>query len=75
MIDLRTRQGWDDLNRILDDRPADVLGPCRIKINPKKGGTIVIDDPRGDGRGNFAIWMGFRGKAIPTTAAAAARSS
>jgi hypothetical protein len=24
---------------------------------PKRGATIVIDDPRGQGKGNFAIWL------------------
>jgi hypothetical protein len=56
-IDLRTRQGFDDIKRILDDRPDDVLAMCRIKIAPRRGATIVIDDPRGQGRGNFAIWL------------------
>lgn len=56
-INLRTRQGWEDLKRVLDDRPHDVLDLCRIKVKVKKGATIVVDDPRGDGRGNFAIWI------------------
>jgi hypothetical protein len=57
VIDLRTRQGYDDIKRILDDRPDDVLSMCKIKIAKKTGATIVIDDPRGQGRGNFAIWL------------------
>jgi hypothetical protein len=56
-IDLRTRQGFDDIKRILDDRPDDVLAMCGIRIAPRRGATIVIDDPRGQGRGNFALWL------------------
>lgn len=54
-INLRTREGWDDLKRILDDRPNDVLRICALKVKASKG-TILIDDPRGQGRDNFAIW-------------------
>lgn len=57
MIDLRTRQGFDDIKRILDGRPDDVLRLCDIKLPARRGGTIVIDDPRGNGRGNFALWL------------------
>ncbi|MFA6267650.1 MAG: hypothetical protein WC670_18280 [Pseudolabrys sp.] len=57
MIDLRTRQGFEDIKRILDDRPDDVLALCGIALPEKRGGTIVIDDPRGSGRGNFALWL------------------
>ncbi|NUU41391.1 DUF7146 domain-containing protein [Tardiphaga robiniae] len=56
-IDLRTGQGWQDLKNILDGRPEDVLDLCRIKLPSKKGGTILIDDPRGQGSQNFAIWI------------------
>lgn len=55
MINLRTRQGWEDLKRELDKRPLEVLRICSIDALPR--GTIVIDDPRGSGRGNFAIWL------------------
>jgi Toprim domain len=57
VIDLRTRQGFDDIKRILDDRPEDVLAMCAIKIAKQRGSTLVIDDPRGQGHGNFAIWL------------------
>lgn len=56
-IDLRTKHGWEDLKRILDDRPEDVLALCRIKARPGKGSVVVFDDPRGNGRGNFAVWL------------------
>lgn len=56
-IDLRTAQGYADVKRFLDDRPDDVLALCRIKLPAKRGGTIVIDDPRGQGAANFAIWL------------------
>ncbi|MGX9389777.1 DUF7146 domain-containing protein [Nitrobacteraceae bacterium UC4446_H13] len=58
-INLRTRQGWDDLKHRLDDRPEDVLAMCRIKLPEaalRNGTVAVIDDPRGGGHGNFAIW-------------------
>lgn len=56
MIDLRTKQGWDDLKRALDDRMLDVLR--RLKLpEPKGNGTILISDPRGgDANPSFAIW-------------------
>lgn len=60
MIDLRTRQGWSDLKQLLDDRPRDVLALCRLQIDPptgSKSSTIVTDDPRGQGHGNFALWF------------------
>jgi hypothetical protein len=59
-INLRTRQGWDDLKRILDGRPDDVLSLCRINLparNGKSRPVAVINDPRGGGNGNFAIWV------------------
>ncbi|KQW22128.1 hypothetical protein ASC80_01655 [Afipia sp. Root123D2] len=55
-INLHTREGWDDLRRILDDRAADILGRLQLDM-PKRGGVIVIDDPRQSGHGNFAIWL------------------
>lgn len=54
-INLRTRQGWDDLKRILDDRPDDVLRMCGLDVPAKA--TAVLDDPLGRGHGNFAIWQ------------------
>lgn len=57
MIDLRTAQGFADVKRHLDDRPDDVLALCGIKLPARRGGTIVIDDPRGQGKDNFAIWL------------------
>lgn len=57
MINLKTKQGWDDLKRILDGRPGDVLELCKIKLSVSNKRTAVIDDPRGHGRGNFAIWI------------------
>lgn len=56
MIDLRTRQGWDDLKSDLDDRMLDVLR-CLNLPEPKGNGTILISDPRGDDNNpSFAIW-------------------
>lgn len=58
MINLRTRQGWDDLKRELDKRPHDVLAMCDLTIRAaRRGGGITLDDPRGSGRDNFAIWL------------------
>lgn len=54
-INLRTRQGWDDLKRELDKRAGDVLGRLRLDL-PEQKATCVIDDPQGRGHGNFAIW-------------------
>lgn len=54
-LNLRTRQGWDDLKRTLDDRADEVLALLKIDA-PDKKSTAVIDDPLGGGRGNFAIW-------------------
>lgn len=56
MIDLRTKQGWDDLKRTLDDRISDVLAMCGIEM-PRRNGWILIDDPRGDGRESFGICL------------------
>lgn len=56
-IDLRTAQGFADVKSILDARPDDVLALCGIKLPAKRGGTIVIDDPRGQGKANFALWL------------------
>lgn len=55
-INLRTRQGWDDLKRELDNRELDVLARLHLDA-PRRGGVIVIDDPRQSGHGNFAIWL------------------
>ncbi len=54
-INLRTAQGWQDLKRILDDKVEDVLSLLKIDV-PAQRTTCVIDDPRGSGNGNFAIW-------------------
>lgn len=54
-INLRTAQGWQDLKRILDDRCDEILYRLKIDV-PAKKGTALIDDPRGNGHGNFAIW-------------------
>jgi hypothetical protein len=35
LIDLRTKQGFDDIKRILDDRPDDVLAMCRIDMRSR----------------------------------------
>ena len=56
MIDLRTRQGWDDLKRTLDDRVSDVFALCNLDM-PRRNGWILIDDPRGDGRDCFGICL------------------
>lgn len=55
-INLRTREGWDDLKRILDDRPEDVLRICSLDVATRRT-TIVTDDPLGGGHDNFAIWL------------------
>ncbi|EKS26701.1 DUF7146 domain-containing protein [Afipia felis] len=55
-INLRTAQGWQDLKAILDDRPGDVLRICKLDVGARRS-TAVIDDPRGSGHGNFAIWQ------------------
>ncbi len=55
-IDLRTRQGWDDLKRTLDDRISDVFALCNLDM-PRRNGWILIDDPRGDGRECFGICL------------------
>lgn len=55
-IDLRSRDGWEDLKRILDDRVDDVLAICGLDVPRKKGWTL-IDDPRGDGRDCFGICL------------------
>jgi hypothetical protein len=52
LIDLRTKQGWEDLKRILDDRVGDVLAMCGLDM-PRRNGWTLIDDPRGDGRECF----------------------
>ncbi|UZE47930.1 toprim domain-containing protein [Rhodopseudomonas sp. P2A-2r] len=56
-IDLRTKQGFEDVKRHLDDRPDEVLAVCGITLPAKRGGTILIDDPRGQGKNNFALWL------------------
>lgn len=55
-IDLRTRHGWEDLKRILDDRVSDVLAICGLDMPARQGWTL-IDDPRGDGRECFGICL------------------
>lgn len=55
-INLRTRQGWDDLKRILDDRVADVLSLCGLDM-PRRNGWTLIDDPRGDGHDCFGLCL------------------
>jgi len=55
-IDLRTRQGWDDLKRTLDDRLSVVLALCGLDM-PRRNGWTLIDDPRGDGRECFGICL------------------
>jgi hypothetical protein len=56
VIDLRTKQGWEDLKRILDDRVSDVLAMCGLEA-PRRNGWTLIDDPRGDGRECFGICL------------------
>lgn len=56
MIDLRTKHGWEDLKRILDDRVSDVLAICGLDM-PRKNGWTLIDDPLGDGRASFGICL------------------
>lgn len=55
-LNLRTRQGWDDLKRILDDRIGDVLALCGLDL-PRRNGWTLIDDPRGDGRECFGLCL------------------
>jgi hypothetical protein len=70
-INLRTREGWDDLKRLLDERPDDVLRLCGIDVKRLGGGWTVIDDPLGRGRdcfglclrGGFLTWKQFNGDA------------
>jgi hypothetical protein len=67
-IDLRTKDGWQDLKRELDDRVGDVLAICGLEM-PRRNGWTLIDDPRGDGRECFGIciradglaWKKFNG--------------
>jgi hypothetical protein len=67
-IDLRTRHGWEDLKRILDDRLSEVLAICGLEM-PRRNGWTLLDDPRGDGRDCFGIciradglaWKKFNG--------------
>lgn len=56
MIDLRTKHGWEDLKRILDDRVSDVMAICGLEM-PVRNGWTLIDDPRGDGRECFGICL------------------
>lgn len=56
MIDLRTREGWDDLKRALDDRVGDVLALCDLDM-PRRNGWTLLDDPRGDGRECFGLCL------------------
>jgi hypothetical protein len=56
VIDLHTKQGWEDLKRILDDRLEDVFAMCGIDA-PRRRGWILIDDPRGDGRECFGLCL------------------
>lgn len=56
-INLRTKDGVEDLKRILDDRPSDVLDMCGIAVPARRANRIDMDDPRGSGRKNFAIWF------------------
>lgn len=62
MIDLRTKQGWEDLKRVLDDRVGDVLAICGIEM-PRRNGWTLIDDPHGDGRECFGICLRADGMA------------
>ena len=55
-INLKTKQGWDDLKRELDDRMLDVLRALRLP-DPKGNGTILMCDPTGgDANPSFVIW-------------------
>lgn len=56
MIDLRTKQGWEDLKRILDDRVGEVLSLCGLEM-PRRNGWTLLDDPRGDGRECFGLCL------------------
>lgn len=56
MIDLRSKQGWEDLKRILDDRVDDVFAMCGLDA-PRRHGWILLDDPRGAGRDCFGICL------------------
>jgi len=68
VIDLRTRQGWEDLKQKLDERIGEVLRLCRLE-EPKRKGWTLVDDPRGDGRECFGLcikadglsWKKFNG--------------
>jgi hypothetical protein len=57
LINLRTREGWDDLKRELDARPDDVLRLCGIDVKRLSSGWTLIDDPLGHGASNFGICM------------------
>jgi hypothetical protein len=67
-IDLRTRQGWEDLKAALDSRMDDVLRICKLDA-PRRRGWTLMDDPRGDGRDCFGLcvkgdglsWKKFNG--------------
>ncbi|MDN3278797.1 toprim domain-containing protein [Frankia sp. RB7] len=56
MIDLRTRQGWEDLKRILDDRISEVLSLCNLDM-PRRNGWTLVDDPRGAGSKCFGLCL------------------
>ncbi|MFT4115438.1 toprim domain-containing protein [Bradyrhizobium sp.] len=56
MINLRTRQGWDDLKQKLDDRIGEVLRLCKLEEPTRKGWTLY-DDPRGDGQKCFGLCL------------------
>lgn len=56
MIDLRTKDGWQDLKRVLDDRVGEVLSICGIEM-PRRNGWTLIDDPMGDGKECFGICL------------------
>ncbi|KPG01803.1 hypothetical protein IP86_03065 [Rhodopseudomonas sp. AAP120] len=55
-INLRTRQGWEDLKRILDDRIGEVLNLCGLDL-PRRGGWTVLDDPLGQGHDSFGLCL------------------
>jgi hypothetical protein len=67
-IDLRSRQGWEALKALLDERMDEVLRICRLDTPRRKGWTL-IDDPRGNGRDCFGLcvkgdglsWKKFNG--------------
>jgi hypothetical protein len=62
LIDLRTKNGWEDLKRICDDRLSEVLAICGLNM-PRRNGWTLIDDPRGDGRECFGICLRADGMA------------